>query len=55
MDCTVVLNDSCDLSAILLEELGSPVADCSETLNDERAILDALWQLDFIAEVLIAC
>ena len=31
----VVLNNSGDLTTILLNELGSPVADSTETLNDE--------------------
>mmetsp|Transcript_34300 Transcript_34300/g.45174 ORF Transcript_34300/g.45174 Transcript_34300/m.45174 type:complete len:322 (+) Transcript_34300:732-1697(+) len=41
MACGVVLDDSGDLTAILLDELGGPVADSTEALNDEGLALDA--------------
>ena len=37
----VVLNDSGDLTTILLDELGGPVADGTETLDDEGLVLDS--------------
>jgi len=41
VSCRVVLDDSGDFTAILLDELGSPVADSTETLNNEGLTLDA--------------
>jgi hypothetical protein len=55
VDSTVVLDDGGNLAAILLEELGSPVANCAEALDDEGAILDSLGKLNLVAEVLVAC
>ena len=41
VDSGVVLNHSGDLSTVLLDELGSPVADSAEALNDEGLTGDA--------------
>jgi hypothetical protein len=41
MDSGVVFNDRGDLTAILLDEVGGPVSDCTEALNDEGLVLDA--------------
>jgi hypothetical protein len=42
MDSRVVFNDCGDLAAILLDEVGGPVSDRTEALNDEGLVLDAL-------------
>lgn len=44
----VVLNDSGDDTTILLNELGGPVADGTETLNDEGLVLDSKFEVDTI-------
>jgi hypothetical protein len=41
VDGRVVLADGGDLAAILLDELGGPVADSAETLDDESLVLDS--------------
>ena len=50
VDSRVVLNDSRDLAAILLDELGCPVADSTESLDDECLVLDAKAQVDTVDE-----
>ena len=44
----VVFNDSGDDTTILLDELGGPVADGTETLNDEGLVLDSKVEVDTI-------
>jgi hypothetical protein len=41
VDGRVVLNDSGDLATILLDELGGPVADSTESLDNEGLVLDS--------------
>jgi hypothetical protein len=41
MDSGVVFDDCGDLAAILLDEVGGPVSDRTEALNDEGLVLDA--------------
>jgi hypothetical protein len=41
MDSGVVFNDCGDLAAILLDEVGGPVSNRTEALNDEGLVLDA--------------
>lgn len=54
MDGRVVLNDSGDLTTVLLEELGGPVANSSEALNNEGAVLNAFGKTNFINKGLVA-
>ena len=53
MDSRVVLDDGGDLAAVALKELGGPVADSAEALNDEGLVLDAKGAVDHTAEVLV--
>ena len=48
VDGRVVLDDGGNLSSVLLNELGSPVSDSSESLNDEGLILDSKTKVDLI-------
>jgi hypothetical protein len=41
MDSGVVFDDCGDLAAILLDEVGGPVSDRTEALNDEGLAFDA--------------
>ena len=41
MDSGVVFNDCGDLAAILLDEVGGPVSNRTEALNDECLVLNA--------------
>ena len=50
VDGGVVLDDGSDLATILLDELGGPVADGTETLNDEGLILDTKAKIDARSE-----
>jgi len=53
-DSRVVLDNSSDLTTILLQEVGSPVADSTEALNAEGAALDALGEANLFDESLVA-
>lgn len=46
----VVLTDSGDNTTFLLQELGSPVSDSTESLNDESLVLASKSESDLIAE-----
>jgi len=50
VDGRVVLNDSGDFSTVLLNELGGPVADSTEALNNERLVLDSETKIDTFNE-----
>jgi len=54
VDSRVVLNNSCDFATVLLEELGGPVADSAEALDNKSLAFDTLSAIDLIAEVLIS-
>ena len=41
VDCRVVLDDSSNLAAILLNEFASPVADCTESLDFVGLVSDS--------------
>ena len=50
VDGRVVLDDSGDLTTIGLDELGGPVADSTEALNDESLVLNSEIEVDSIDE-----
>jgi len=50
VDSRVVLNDCRDFTTILLNELGGPVADGTESLDDEGLVLDAEAKVDTVGE-----
>lgn len=50
VDGRVVLDHSGDLATILLDELGGPVADSTEALDDESLVLDSLGESRSFAE-----
>ena len=52
VDGRVVLNHGRDQAAILLDELGSPVADCAEALHNEALARDASGEVDTVGEAL---
>ena len=52
VDGRIVLNDSGDLATILLDELGGPVADSTESLNDKCLSSDSEIKVDSINESL---
>ena len=54
VDSGVVLDDGGDFTAVLLEELSSPVTDCAVALHDEGAVFDALGEANLIGEGLEA-
>jgi hypothetical protein len=54
VDSRVVLDDGCDDTTILFEELGGPVADSAKALNGESAPLNAFRKTDLVAESLVA-
>ena len=54
VDSGVVFDDGCDLGTILFKELGSPVSDSTETLNDKGTIFDTLGKATLVSEVLVA-
>jgi hypothetical protein len=54
VDRRVVFNNGGDFTAVLFEELGGPVSDSSEALNDKGAVLDADGEADLRSEVLVA-
>ena len=50
VDGRVVLNDGCDDTAIAMEELGGPVADITETLDNESPVLKSLGKAELLVE-----
>lgn len=50
VDGGVVLNHSGDFTTVLLDELGSPVSDSTEALNDEGLALDTFGELNALVE-----
>ena len=50
VDSGVVLDDGGDLASVLLDELGGPVADGTEALDDEGLVLDAKAETDAVDE-----
>ena len=50
VDGGVVFNDGGDLASVLLDELGGPVADGTEALDDEGLVLDAKAETDAVDE-----
>ena len=47
---TIVLDDGGDLATVLLDELGGPVADSAEALNDKSFILNACTEAATVSE-----
>jgi len=52
VDGRVVFNDSGDQTTVLLDELGGPVADGTEALDDEGLVLDASGEANAVGESL---
>lgn len=52
VDSGVVLNDSGDQAAVLLDELGGPVADSTEALDDESLAIDTSGEANAVSESL---
>ena len=50
VDGGVVFNDGGDLASVLLDELGGPVADGTEALDDEGLVLDSKGETDAVSE-----
>ena len=50
VDGRVVLNDSGDLTSVLFDELGGPVSDSTEALNDEGLAFDTSGELASVSE-----
>ena len=50
VDSRVVLNDGRDFATILLDEFGCPVADGTESLDNEGLVLDAEGKVDAVGE-----
>ena len=50
MDGRVVLNDGSDDTAIGMEELGGPVADITETLDNESPVIKSLGKAELLVE-----
>ena len=54
VDGRVIFDDSGDFSTVLVQEMGGPVSDSAESLDDEGLALDSLGEANLFIEGLHA-